>query len=157
MKSRISLSVLITAIVIAFCGAIAWGQEQKSETMQAESQKMMFLCYWELNENIPVLDHLKVGKLLKEAGLFPPHGTEIIRFDITPDYWGVTTFTAESAEAAFAMIDLWRTAGTGFFKKVKISPAMPVSDVSALGVKLYKSVKEAEALMKQKEMAAPNK
>ena len=157
MKGRISLSVLVVTLVVALYGTFAWGAEQKAEAVQAEPQKMLFLCYWQLNENISVLDHLKVGKLLQESGLFPPPGIEIIRFDMTPDYWGVTVFTAESAEAAFAVIDLWRVAGTGFFKKVKVSPALPVKDASALGAKLYKTVKGAEAQMKEKAMAAPSK
>ena len=122
-----------------------------------EDQKMLFLCYWELNENMPVIDHLKLGKMLMESGLFPPPGIELIRFDMTPDYWGVTIFKAESVEAAFSCIDLWRAAGTGFFKKVKVTPAMPVNDAKVLGAKLYQAVKEAEAKMKQKEMSVPGK
>jgi len=157
MKGRISLSVLIVTLVVSVYGTFAWGEEQKAEAVQAEPQKMLFLCYWQLNENIPVLDHLKVGKFLQEAGLFPPPGIEIIRFDMTPDYWGITVFTAESAEAAFAVIDLWRVAGTGFFKKVKVSPALSVKDASALGAKLYKTVKGAEAKMKEQQKAAPAK
>jgi hypothetical protein len=157
MKVRINLSVFIVALVVALYGTVASGEEQKTEVVQAEAQKMLFLCYWQLNENIPVIDHLKVGKLLKEAGLFPPPGIEIIRFDMTPDYWGITVFTAESAEAAFAVIDLWRVAGTGFFSKVKVSPALPVKDASALGAKLYQTVKEAEAKMAEKETTSHSK
>lgn len=122
-----------------------------------EDKKMLFPCYWELNENMPVIDHLKLGKTLLESGLFPSPGIELIRFDMTPDYWGITLFKAESVEAAFTCVDLWRVAGTGVFKKIKIAPAMPVKDASALGAKLYHTVKEAEAQMKQKEMAAPSK
>lgn len=155
MKGRISLSVLVIAMVMALYGTFAWGAEQKAGAVQPEPQKMLFLCYWQLNENIPVIDHLKVGKLLTESGLYPPPGIEIIRFDMTPDYWGITVFTAESAEAAFAVIDIWRVAGAGIFKKVKVSPALPVKDASALGAKLYKTVKEAEAKMKEQQKAAP--
>jgi len=157
MKRNISITVFVAVMVLALYGTSVRGMEHKPEASEVASQKMLFLCYWQLNENIPVLDHLKVGKLLKESKLFPPPGVEIIRFDMTPDYWGVTIFTAESVEAAFTLIDLWRTAGTGFFKKVKISPALPVSDASALGAKIYQTVKEAEAQMKQKQMNAPDK
>lgn len=109
---------------------------------------MLFLCYWELNENMAVIDHLKLGKMLNEGGLFPPPGIEILSFNMTPDYWGVTVFKAESVEAAFTVIDLWRAAGTGVFKTVKMSPALSVPDASALGAKIYQSVQEAEAKMK---------
>ena len=51
------------------------------------------------------------------------------------------------AEAAFTVIDLWRAGGTGFFKSVKMSPALTVPDASALGAKIYQSVQEAAAKM----------
>jgi len=50
----------------------------------------------------------------------------------------------------FSVIDVWRAAGTGFFKTVKISPALPVPDASALGAKIYQSVQVAEAKMQGK-------
>lgn len=113
-----------------------------------EDKKMLFLCYWELNENMSVLDHLKIGKMLTESGLFPPDDVELIRFDMTPDYWGVTIFKAESAEAAFKLVEVWRMAGTGIFKKMNVSPALTVMDAKALAGKLYQTVKEAEAQIK---------
>ena len=113
-----------------------------------EDKKMLFLCYWELNENIAVIDHLKVGKMLTESGLFPPEDVELIRFDMTPDYWGVTIFKADSAEAAFNIVEVWRIAGTGLFKKMNLSPALPVMDAKALAGKLYQTVQEAAAKMK---------
>ena len=88
-----------------FYGTFPWGAEQKTERVQTEYQKMLFLCYWELNEDTPVNDHLKVGKMLRVSGLLPFPGIEMIRFEITPDYWGVTIFRADNAEAAFTLID----------------------------------------------------
>ena len=67
---------------------------------------------------------------------------------MTPNYWGITVFNAESAEAAFTCINIWRTAGTGVFKKINVSPALTVMDASALGAKLHQTVKEAETKMK---------
>ena len=157
MKGRISLSLIVVALVVALYGTFAWGAEQKAEAVQIESQKMLFLCYWELNENMPSIQHMGVAKMLTEAGLFPPPGVEMIRFDKTPSNWGVTVFKADSVEAATSLISMWRVAAPGFFKKVKMSPAMPVKESVALGAKLYKSIKEAEAQMKQKKMAAPAK
>ena len=113
-----------------------------------EDQKMLFLCYWELNENMPVVDHLKIGKMLTESGLFPPEGVELIRFDMTPDYWGITIFKAANAEAVFKIVEVWRMAGTGIFKKMNVSPALTVMDAKALAANLYQSFKEVEAKMK---------
>ena len=147
MKERISLSLIIVTLVVALYGTLAWGAEHKAEAVQAESQKMLFICYWELNENLPTMQHVMVAKMLTEAGLFPPAGVEIIRFDKASG-WGVTVFKAESAEAATSLITLWRVAVPGFFKKVKMSPAVPVKEAAANAAKLYQSVKEAEAKMK---------
>lgn len=122
-----------------------------------DDQKMLFLCYWELNENMPVLEHLKIGKMLTESGLFPPKDVELIRFDMTPDYWGVTVFKAASAEAAFNLVEVWRMAGTGIFKKMNVSPALTVMEAKALAANLFQSVKAVEAQVKQKEMAPPGK
>ena len=110
--------------------------------------KMLFLCYWELNENISVLDHLKIGKMLTESGLFPPEDAELIRFDMTPDYWGITVFKADNAEAAFKIIEMWRIAGTGLFKKIKVSPALTVMDAKALAGELFQSVQQVAEKMK---------
>jgi len=155
MKGRISISLFIIVLVVALYGTFAWGTEQKTEVVQTEDQKMLFLCYWELNRNLPTMTHVKIANMLTEAGLFPPEGVELIRFDKTASGWGVTVFKADSAEAASSLIALWSVAVPGFFQKVKLSPAMPVKDAAANAARLYKSVKQAEAQMKQKEMAAP--
>lgn len=154
MKKRMCVSVIVVAMVVALYGTFAWGAEQKAAAEQAEAQKMLFLCYWELNENMPSIQHMGVAKMLTEAGLFPPPGVEMIRFDKTPGNWGVTVFKAESVEAATSLIGMWRVAAPGFFKKVKMSPAMPVKESVGLGVKLYKSIKEAEAMMEQQKKTA---
>ena len=157
MKGKIALSVFVVALVIALNGIFAWSAEQQTEAVPAEDQKMLFLCYWELNENMPSMQHIGIAKMLTESGLFPPPGVEMIRFDKTPGNWGVTVFKADSAEAAANLIGMWRVAAPGFFKKVKMSPAMPVKDAAASGARLYQSIKEAEAKMKEKAKAAPNK
>jgi hypothetical protein len=154
MKVRITLSVLVVALVVVFYGTVAWGVEQKTEAVKVEDKKMLFLCYWELNENMSSMQHIKAAKMLTEAGLFPPPGVEMIRFDKTPSNWGVTVFKADSVEAAVSLISIWRVAVPGFFKKVKMSPAMPVKESAGLGVKLYKSIKEAEAKMAEQKKAA---
>jgi len=86
--------------------------------------------------------------MLNEAGLFPPSAIGILGYHLTPDYWGVTVFEAESAEAAFTVINIWRTTGTGFFKSVKMSLALTVHDSSALHAKMFQSVQEAAVKMK---------
>jgi len=150
MNVRFFLSVIIAAALAILIGNISWGVEQKEATVQAEDQKMLFLCYWELNENMPAMQHVQIAKKLTETGLFPPPGVEIIRMDKTPGGWGVTVFKADSAKAANDMISIWRISAPGFFKKVELSPAMPVMEASASAAALYQSIQEAEAKMKEK-------
>ena len=97
---------------------------------------MLFLTYWELNENMSDQDRLQVAQKLTSSGLFPPEGVNIIRWDATPDAWGTLLFEADNAEDAFRVVDLWRAAGTGFFKTTKTSPAIPVQDVIPLSAEI---------------------
>ena len=140
------LSIIVIALVVFLQGGQSFGTN--SQNTEAENNNMLFLCYWELNENIPTMQHVQVAKQLTESGLFPPPGVELIRMDKTASGWGVTTFKAESAEAATNLITLWRLAVPGFFKKVKLSPAMPVPEAAANAAKLFQSMKKAEADMK---------
>ena len=90
---------------------------------------MLFLTYWELNENMSNAERLQVAEKLTSSGLFPPEGVNIIRWDGTPDAWGIVLLEADTAADAFRTIDLWRAAGAGFFKLTKTAPAMPIQDL----------------------------
>lgn len=82
---------------------------------------MLFVSYWELNENMSEPDRLQAAqKLFKKV----PPGIKILRWDVTPDAWGITVFEAEKPIDAFKFFAIWRTK-PGFFKFVKTSPAMP--------------------------------
>lgn len=104
---------------------------------------MLFITYWELNENMPETDRQAVAQKLTAAGLFPPPGINIIRWDGTPDNWGIIMFEAESAEDVMRAIDMWRAAGAGFFKVTKTSPAMPIQDMIPLGAELVEALASA--------------
>lgn len=146
MRTIRYLSIIIFVCIVAQFGGLSFG----ADSQNTEDNKMLFLCYWELNENIPTMQHVQVAKQLTEAGLFPPPGVELIRFDKTASGWGVTIFNAKSAEAATNLLTLWRLAVPGFFKKAKLSPAMPVKEAAASAAKLFQSIKKAEAEMKAK-------
>ena len=89
---------------------------------------MLFVSYWELNENMSVAERLGAAQKLLSAGLFPPEDVNIIRWDITPDGWGITILEAESEAAASRTMNMWRAAGTGIFKCTKTAPARPVQE-----------------------------
>lgn len=89
---------------------------------------MLFLTYWKLNEDMSVEERQEVAQRLTSSGLFPPEDVEIIRWDGTPDGWGIVIAEAESADAMGRMINMWRVAGDGFFEKTITAPAQPVQE-----------------------------
>ena len=87
---------------------------------------MLFVTYWELNENMPVNERLNIAAKLTSAGLFPPEGVKILQWITTPDGWGITLAEADSAAAISRSMEIWRMAGAGFFKSSKTAPAMQI-------------------------------
>jgi hypothetical protein len=92
---------------------------------------MLFLTYWELNEDMSVEERQQVAQKLTSSGLFPPKGVNILRWDATPDGWGVLVAEAESAADIAQAINMWRAAGAGFFKFTRTAPAEPVQEALA--------------------------
>lgn len=104
---------------------------------------MLFLTYWELNEDMPVEERQQVAGKLTSAGLFPPEGVNIIRWDATPDGWGILVAEAESAADISQAINMWRAAGAGFFKFTRTAPAEPVQETLSRTDELLKSLGSA--------------
>jgi hypothetical protein len=92
---------------------------------------MLFLTYWELNEDMAVEARQQAAQKLMSAGLFPPKGVNIIRWDATPDGWGILLAEAESAAEINQALTMWRAAGAGFFKCTRTAPAEPVQEALA--------------------------
>lgn len=92
---------------------------------------MLFITYWELNENMSVEQRQQVAKQLTSSGQFPPEHVEVLRWDATPDGWGVLIAEADSAAEYFKALNMWRVEGTGFFKSTKTAPALPVQEAMA--------------------------
>ena len=101
---------------------------------------MLFLTYWELNENMSDEDRLQAANKLTSSGLFPSEGVNIVRWDGTPDLWGTLLVEADSAEAVMRAIGLWRAAGAGFFKFTKTAPALPVQEIITLTGEIQQSL-----------------
>jgi hypothetical protein len=104
---------------------------------------MLFLTYWELNEGMPEEERGQAGQKLMSKGLFPPKGVKVIRWDGTPDGWGILVLEAENAADVFRALDLWRAAGAGFFKATKTAPALPVQDLMPLGAEITETLASA--------------
>jgi len=101
---------------------------------------MLFVTYWELNENMSVEQRLEVGQKLTSSGLFPPENVNIIRWDITPDGWGILITEAENAADIDQAINMWRATGAGFFNVTKTAPAMPVQEAISNTAELLKTL-----------------
>jgi hypothetical protein len=106
---------------------------------------MLFVTVFELNESMPIEERMKIAQKLTSSGLFPPKGVKILRWDRTPDTWGVLTVEADSAADMMQLLDVWRMAGPGFFKSTKTCPAVPIQETLAKGPELLQAVNKALA------------
>ena len=89
---------------------------------------MLFVTYWELNENVSIEKRFEAVSKAANSGLFPPPNVNILRWDETPDGWGILVMEAEKTADVAKALNLWRIAFDGFFKETKTAPAMPVED-----------------------------
>ena len=101
---------------------------------------MLFLTYWELNENMSIEERQQIAEKLTSSGLFPPKGVNIIRWDGTPDGWGILIAEAESAADIGQAVAMWRAAGTGFFKSTRTAPAQTIQELLIQQGELLKSL-----------------
>ena len=101
---------------------------------------MLFITYWELNENMSDSERLSIADKLNSSGLFPPKGVNIIRWDGTPDAWGTILLEADSAADVFRAIDVWRAAGAGFFKFTKTAPVLPVEELIPIAAEMQQAL-----------------
>jgi hypothetical protein len=101
---------------------------------------MLFVTYWELNENMAEQERLQIAKKLTSSALFPPNGVNVLRWDGTPDGWGVLIMEADRAEDVIRALDQWRAAGAGFFKCTKTAPALPIQQVIPIADDILKAL-----------------
>lgn len=95
---------------------------------------MLFLSYWELNENFGPKDIVEVGAKLMEKGLWPIEGVKILGFYTSADVpiWGITIEEAETVEQVVKGAVVWTNAKPGIFKVLRVSPAMTTEDAMRL-------------------------
>ena len=104
---------------------------------------MQFIMYWELNEDMPSDERLAIDGQLMETGLFPPEGAKVTGWWGTPDNWGILMIEADTAEAAFDSLNVWRNAAAGIFTFTKTAPAMKIEDSVAHGAELMQKMAAA--------------
>jgi hypothetical protein len=104
---------------------------------------MLFITLFELNENLAIPETLQAANKLTSSGLFPPANVQILRWDTTPDNWGVLIAESDSAQAINEAITMWRASVPGFFKSTKTSPALPVQEAIPVGAKILQALASA--------------
>jgi hypothetical protein len=87
---------------------------------------MLFITYWELDEAMSETEKMEATSKLSQVG--PPEGINLLRWDGTPDNWGIIIFEAEKTVDIIKNLALWRTKA-GFFKYVKTAPLIPVEEL----------------------------
>jgi hypothetical protein len=97
----------------------------------------------ELNENMNPAEGLQITKDLTKSGLFPPRGVEILRWDTTPDGWGILIADASSPDAMYRAINTWRIAAAGFYKLTRTSPAIPIHESMPISDEVVNELVEA--------------
>ncbi len=101
---------------------------------------MLYITYWELNENMSLADQYHVAEKLMASGLVPSKGVNILRWDLTPDGWGVLIAEAESAADIERSLNLWRASAAGFFRLTKTAPAVTIQERMAATAELLKAL-----------------
>jgi hypothetical protein len=104
---------------------------------------MLFITYWELNENSAVAANLEAATKLTSSGMFPPENVQVLRWDITPDNWGILLVEADSAQAINDALSMWRAAVPGFFKSTKTSPAIAVQEAIPAAARILQTLGSA--------------
>ena len=104
---------------------------------------MLFLIYWEFNEQVTPVQHAEAMKKLTQAELFPPNNINIIRFDVTPAGWGSSLQEAESVADIVKSLAAWRMACPGIFQEVKVSPAIPAEEALAEMEEIIKKLEQS--------------
>ena len=91
---------------------------------------MLFLSYFELNENLNLKDTVKLAAELMEKKLWPIKGVKILGWYTSVDVptWGINIYEAETVEQVVKGLAVWTNAKPGFFKVVRVSPAMAAED-----------------------------
>jgi hypothetical protein len=103
---------------------------------------MLFISYWELNQDFDPTELAEMAQKLISKKLVPYPGVKQLAWYISPEYWGITISEAESEAAIFEEQNMWRIARPGVFKFIKTTVGMEITKVIPLMAKLAKKIRE---------------
>jgi len=102
---------------------------------------MLFITYWELNPDFDPSELAELAQIVMSKKLYPVEGVKQIGFYISSgDYWGITIEEAENEEQMAKGSNIWRLAKPGYIKYIKTTPAMDVTKMIPLVMKLKKQL-----------------
>jgi hypothetical protein len=67
-----------------------------------------------------------------------------VRWDSTPDGWGITLSEAKNVEDITHAINMWRAAAPAFFKFTRTSPAAPAKEAIQQGMEIASEIKSVD-------------
>lgn len=104
---------------------------------------MLFLSYFELNQEFDPSEMADVAQVLISKKLYPTEGVKQISFIMSAtDLWGISIDEADSEEALARNTNMWRIAKPGFIKYIKMTPALDVAKMIPAMIKLKKQIKQ---------------
>ncbi len=104
---------------------------------------MLFLVYWELNQDFDPAELAEIAQKLMSKKLFPAEGIKQIGFYMsTSDFWGITILEADSEEQLARDSNMWRLAKPGYLKIMRTTPAVDVTKMIPLIMKLKKQLED---------------
>ncbi len=103
---------------------------------------MLFISYWEINQDFDPSELSEIAQNLISKKIYPSEGIKEIGFYMSlSDLWGITIEEADSEEALIRNTQMWRIAKPGMIKFIKSSPAMEVTKLLPIVMKLKKEMK----------------
>lgn len=92
---------------------------------------MRLLTYWTVNEGLSPDERARIVEEVIQDEAFPPGRVELVRWDGTPQGWGIALTEADGFPAVTNAVNAWRTvaADTGLFAETKTAPAVPADEL----------------------------
>ena len=104
---------------------------------------MIFIAYWELNTDFDPTELADVAQTILNKKLWPVEGTKVIAWYVSAtDNWGVLIIEAENEEQMVRSIGMWRIAKPGIFNLIKTTPAVEITIILPMVMKMAKQMKE---------------